>query len=83
MPTKAPVALVRRREACRRLGGISSRTFSRRWARVFSNPNPGGDRGRGYERQVYADELELAVERGNGPLAAAAVLALRQQKGRL
>lgn len=84
MPMKE-VRLVKQREACERLG-ISADTFARHWSQVFTDKRPLGPGRHGRPRQVFSDELDLAVEYGgeqDRERAAAAVLDLRKTKKRV
>ncbi|QJW93110.1 hypothetical protein [Frigoriglobus tundricola] len=79
MPTTEKLRLVSREEACQRLG-CSKNTFFRKWHRVFTETREIGKRER-FERKVYSDELDCAIE--NASKAAAAVANLRRKMKRL
>jgi hypothetical protein len=73
MPTLVPLPT-----ALAALGGISAKTFSRRWQSVFTPRRADGSQaGRGSPRVVLSDELEAAVAGGPG-----AVEILRRSMGR-
>ena len=73
--------LVRRREACYRLG-ISPRSFDRHWASVFTDPRDPEFQSAGNLRMVFSDELDAAVNAGGGRKGRIAVLNIRGKLNR-
>lgn len=73
--------LISRAAACDALG-VAPRSFSRHWAAVFTDPRPPDDRRPRVRRQVYEDEVAVAVEAGGGRRGRLAVLDYRARVGR-
>lgn len=78
---RTALSLVNRSEVCRRLG-ISDSSFARHWNDVFTDPRPAEDRRVGVARQVFDDELDVAVNAGGGRRGRIAVLNFRGRLGR-
>ncbi|WP_439627572.1 hypothetical protein [Gemmata sp.] len=76
-------SLIRQRDACRAMG-ICRVTFWRHWGPVFTDPRDPTDRGTTCHRNVFEDELAVAVEAGGGVSgrAKAAVINYRASVGR-
>lgn len=69
-------SLKSRRVACEALG-ISPRSFDRHWASIFTDPRDPKYRQAGVIRQVFEDELSIAVSAGGGHRGRLAVLSYR------
>lgn len=74
-------SLKSRRVACEALG-ISRDVFWRLWHPVFTDPRDLQYRTAGVSRQVYEDELSVAVSAGGGHRGRLAVLSYRGKLGR-
>ncbi|HEY1190144.1 MAG TPA: hypothetical protein VGE74_21035 [Gemmata sp.] len=76
---KPGTRLVKRSEAMSRLG-CGRTKFWEQWHPVFTDPRPPERRTKRYERHVYEDELDIAIEKS--AKGSSAVLLYRRLMGR-